>query len=847
MTPMHLHRADANDSADHRPQYQPLVIVLMAAAGGVVADRFWPRPLGVWLALAIGCVALWWVIGVLIRRCPPWSAIARNVVLLGTVASVAAAWHHGRWCLFAADDLGRYATRRPEPVCVEAVALAAPRALPARAHDPMQGRPLGEAARFDVEVTALRNGAAWQPVSGRARVMVYGELPTVAAGDRLRIFGRLSAPRGRRNPGGWDYAAYLRADRVGSCLRVTTPECVTVVERGSGWSIARLLARVRAHSRKVLDRYLDPRQAELAAAVLLGLREEVDNQRNEAFMATGTIHILAISGLHIGILAWALFWLLRRTPLPQSMAVAAVAAIILFYVLMVDAKLPAVRAMIIVLVACAAVWLGRRVLSYNSLAAAGLVVLALNPEHLFHVGAQLSFLCVAGLIWVARRRPDVSDKDPADRMIEHLIEVNLSWRTRVVRELGRAVRGIFVAGVVLWALTLPLIAARFHVVSLAALGLNLVLWPCMTLSVLGGFGVVVFDAVFPPLAYLCGMLCNLSFWALEAGVRWAQQTPGSHFWASGPGDWWLWGFYGGLGSLLAFPRLRPSRRGCVVLLVGWIGVGFAAAYWPKDHDRLDCTFLSVGHGAAILVEFPSGQTVLYDAGQMGLPTTGDRIISRMLWSRGIRRLDAVVISHPDIDHYNALPGLLKKFSVGAVYVTPAMFQSHARTVGVLQDTIRRYGVPIRELTAGDRLPVGDGATARVLYPSRGWTAESDNANSLVLAIEYQGHRILLTGDLESPGLERLLSREPLRCEVLLAPHHGSTKSNSAALAAWCRPRFVVISGDGRRNRPDGKSPYRAVGARVFDTYECGAVGARITADGVEIGTFAESPPSFWRN
>ena len=186
-----------------------------------------------------------------------------------------------------------------------------------------------------------------------------------------------------------------------SRLAAKVPQCISVVRPGGWLSVAGLLDQVRAQGNRLLETYLDPRCAEMAEAVLLGQREEVDSGRTENFMATGTIHLLVIAGLHLGILAGALFWVLRRTPLPRGWAAALVAAATVFYMFLVDAGPPVVRATVLVLVACAAVYWGRRPLSFNSLAAAALVVLAINPNHLFHTGAQLSFLSVAGLMWFA--------------------------------------------------------------------------------------------------------------------------------------------------------------------------------------------------------------------------------------------------------------------------------------------------------------------------------------------------------------------------------------------------------------------------------------------------------------
>jgi len=242
----------------------------------------------------------------------------------------------------------------------------------------------------------------------------------------------------------------------------------------------------------------------------------------------------------------------------------------------------------------------------------------------------------------------------------------------------------------------------------------------------------------------------------------------------------------------------------------------------------------------VLLELPSGQTILYDAGQFDAPVIGSRTIAECLWQHGMTRLDAVVLSHPDLDHYNALPGLLDKFSVGALYVSSLMFEKQNQAVAALRKAIDRHGIAVREVRSGDRLRTGSGCAIEVLHPPRFGVLGSDNANSVVLAVDYCGREILLPGDLESPGLDDLLAEEPRRCDVLLAPHHGSRQSNSPELAKWCMPAWVVISGDGRWSLSEIEATYRAVGARVLHTSNSGAIAVQITAKGIQVSPFIES-------
>ena len=307
------------------------------------------------------------------------------------------------------------------------------------------------------------------------------------------------------------------------------------------------------------------------------------------------------------------------------------------------------------------------------------------------------------------------------------------------------------------------------------------------------------------------------------------------------------GLYLAAGVLLAWPRLRPPRRWCGAALLAWLAVGQATspaglrAGRVRTEHNLHCTFVAVNHGAGVVVEFPGGQTLLYDAGTLGSPQPAVQSISAVLWSRGVRRLDAVVLSHADADHYNALPGLLKRFPVGVVYASPAMLvdmakplpllREAAEPLPVLREAIAKAGVPLRPLCFLDRLRTAPPTSVAVLHPPPAGVPGGDNANTLVLLVEYARRRILLTGDLASPGLEDVLAEEPLPCDVLMAPHHGSATSPPRPLADWSTPRWLVISGGAGEHSGLVEQLYAARGTHVLHTARHGAVQFAIAPDG----------------
>ena len=269
-----------------------------------------------------------------------------------------------------------------------------------------------------------------------------------------------------------------------------------------------------------------------------------------------------------------------------------------------------------VLIACLAMSLSRRALAFNSIAAAGIVVMALNPAELFQAGTQLSFLSVAVLAWFAERAASRREQNPLDR----LIAATRPWPERLARyAAGRAWRGVLVS-LVIWLVICPLVMARFHLVSPVAVLLGPLLGIPVGLAMIAGFGIFAVGWVAPLLADVLGWICDVNLMFMQVAVDHSRTWMGNHFWVSGPGDWWLFGFYAALAAGVFVRRWTPPARWCFGLAAGWIAVGLALpVFWPRDTDRLRCTILSVGHGAAVVIELPGGKTLLYDAGRLGSP------------------------------------------------------------------------------------------------------------------------------------------------------------------------------------------------------------------------------------
>lgn len=385
---------------------------------------------------------------------------------------------------------------------------------------------------------------------------------------------------------------------------------------------------------------------------------------------------------------------------------------------------------------------------------------------------------------------------------------------------------------VVWLATLPLVLNAFHIASPIAVVISPVIWVLVSLAMWSGLAMLAFAPFTTSLGAVCGSICGASLGGLQAVVRWAESIPIGHFFLPGPAWWWVAVFYVALLYVMIWGNRVLPLRWQLAALALWILVGlvpFMTRRWI--HQGLDCTVVAVGHGECIALEAPGGATMLYDAGGIGSPEYATQSIAGFLWNHGIVRIEGIVISHADSDHYNAVPGLLERFRVGAIYVSPVMFRSFAdEGPNVLRDAINRAGVPIREIWSGDQLHLGPEVTIQVLHPPRKGVLGTDNANSVTLGVEYAGRRVLLPGDLESPGIDDVMAELPYHCDVLLAPHHGSRRSDPPGFAAWSTPNWVVLSGGGGELVEPVIRTYEHEGARVLVTNEVGAVHFRMLPD-----------------
>ncbi len=780
-----------------RCRVAPLAPLAIAVGAGVVCDRVLdPCSTRVWAMIALGGTVVFLALRAARRVVGPDPRWATAAVALAWGA-LGGAWHHQRWSDLATDDLARGVIAEPgeRRVCwVRGVVVDSATFRPG--HDGPEDR---GSTRTILAMTAIRDDrmvSGWRGASGLAQTWVGGDRSDLVSGRSVEAAGVISRVEGPLNPGEFDPRPMLRGRGIRLRLLVDGPSGVWPDQTGVDWPWTRRLGAVRTWSFRQLAVGLDPATVPLAAALLLGRREAVDPEVNDAFARTGTTHLLAISGLHLQVLALVMAALARSVGCRRRTTFLLVAMGTVGYAGLVGLAPSVVRSAAMTVGVCLAGWRHRCSSPANLLAAAALATILWNPSDLFDVGCQLSFLAMAAIVWLVPAvltwdAPQLLPLDQLERQTE------VWWRAR--RRLGLAyLRAGVMGSSVVWLAAWPLVSLRFHLVSPVAILVNMPLIPLTSLALLLAGLTLATSAIWPPLGAPFAWACGWSLHGTEVIVRHATTWPGGHGFGPGPHPVGVGAFY----AILAVATVAMASRWSAPRVRAWwfativAGAGLAISpLLPTRPDVAVADVWAVGHGLSVAVRSPDGRTLLYDAGKMSDPHIGRRVIAPALWSVGVQRIDVLVLSHADSDHFNGVPDLLDRFAIGSVRVPPGFADPKnpgaARLVAAIQDR----GIPVTPIIAGDRLDLGAGLTVLVRHPESSDVSGTDNARSVVLEVSQQGQRFLLTGDLEREGLTKLLKLPPpnLPVDAILAPHHGGRTSNPVALYDWARPRIVAVS------------------------------------------------------
>jgi len=640
----------------------------------------------------------------------------------------------------------------------------------------------------------------------------FQELIPLRYGKHLTLTGVLRQPDTQRNPGGFDYRAYLARQNVSGIIY---HQGLLDIGEQSGFPPLRWIEALRLRTEQIIDNAYsgletpptDVLHAKLLKAILLGKRSDVPSETLDIFRNSGTFHVLAVSGLHVGLVAMFCYIGLSVFRIPKKVLSFLTILAVLIYACLVGFRPSVFRASLMAILFLFAIIIDREADLFNLLAVAALALLLLNPMQLWDVGFQLSFVAVASIVYF------VPKMEKSFRKLWESVESDDVSNLQKIK--NTAVKWLVLSYLVTFAAQLGTgLLIAFHFYRAYPLGIIVGPFAVGLVSLVVGVGIVsvCVGFIWLPLAKLLALVNHAIIFIFLK----------------------LIGIFGQAWGII---KLAPPTFGLIVVYIAvcigithwrnvykhWrvaslIGLS-VVAIWVWDsafHEKgrlLEVITFDVGQGDAAIVRFPDGRTMLVDGGIQRSYydekrereveyDVGERIIEPYLDAHGIRKLDLVVLTHPDIDHGGGLAYILQNFKVERILGIPDM-QLDSQTHQRLRSIAKAQGIPYSFPYKG-QVELTPTATLNFLHPIDAASTDlmdtDKNDDSLVVKLSYGEVDILFTGDIESKAETRLItSQQDLRSEIIKVPHHGSRTSSSARFLDAVQPRYAVFS-LGQRNR-----------------------------------------------
>lgn len=625
--------------------------------------------------------------------------------------------------------------------------------------------------RFPVRVEGLRRINPWQRATGVVQVDLWmpktGEPPRY--GERWLLAGALK----QKEKEGWaDYTSYHMRGHTTLCRRLGT---------NAGWPLKAWCLRTRAACARILGAGIEayPNYVGLLHALMLGYRSALPSELREAFSCTGTLHIFAISGLHVGMVALLLASVLKATGLPKLYWLWILAPMLILYTLATGMKASAIRACIMAITYWSAYMVNRKPDGATALALAAVIITAMDPTQLLTPGFVLSFSVVAGIIvfypviyrGVPAFRPDPWRLQDERRFIQH------------ARAAGRYLMGLAAISISAWMVSTPLTAYYFNLFSPVALLGNILIVPGAFLVVLTG----CFSLLGGCVSAGCAEVFNFANVVFIRALLWivdlAGRVPGGHFYVRSPEWFWMLLWYLGLATLLFKPR--SFRYIMPTMLLG--GMLFCAWNSYVDADPF-IDIIDVDQGNAIFINTPGRDDILVDAG----PAYLSYRVARRLHEQGVNHLKALVLTHVDANHTGGAMDILQRFNVDELWVSP-----HVGRSDQYRQVLRlaaKQGVYIRRMTRGKTGEWDGRLQWEVLHPDGGKKYRSAGDASLVLRVARDGCAVLLMGGAGWKAEKEILETpvDPA-APVLIAGDHASWRTCSERWLEAAYPNDVIIS------------------------------------------------------
>ena len=819
----------------------PLVFVAIGLIAGILLQEMSGMSVYVWLILlAVPAVA-----AVFFFVMPQFSSASRYVTAYLALACFVClgAIRLGSFYQPEPNDIRNMVADEPKLATIRGSVVTEPYISKYPDWEFARFKPSDPTSSFYLDVTQVETVAGWAMVTSTVRVQVGEPVLDLQPGDNIQAYCWLDIFRPPTNPGQFDTATYLARRNVFVGVSIESRDGIKILQSPPAGSFIKLKTRIRqaASSALVGDLPQEDTSRGLLEALLLGYRRDIDSDTYRAFRKTGLRHFISLSGMHLGILVGIIWWLCKTAGFMKPARAVVCAFAVAVFLLIVPPRAPTLRAAIICWVFCASIFFRRHSNPINTLSLAAIILLLIRPTQLFEAGWQLSFAAVLGIVLFADRihffiYERVTDLSRPRRAFGAKLFV------RIVSKVGPYILRLFSMGLAAWLTGAGILLYHFYTINPLAGIWTVLVFPLVSAILTLGFLKILLFFPLPTLSWILGIAATFLSDVLVWIVKLIAQLDISQILIGRVSLAPVVLYYGIIlfAGYAYFRRPLIKRAICGIVLCSLI-IYLGALKWQRTHrDNLVLTCLDVGHGQAILAQFPGKANVLFDAGSLYGNDIGTRIVSPYLDYIGIRKIDALIVSHNDTDHINGIPEIVENCDVRSVYANNAFFDMKDvwGTAKFLNDCLIEKGLEIKRIEA--EINLNTAASVKILWPNEqlyNINDLSDNDSSLVSLIEFSGIKILLCSDIEEFAQRELLRLNlDLKADVVVVPHHGSATTLDAEFLEHLDADVLICSCGRRQYERMGRDTesVRSVPAetRPLCTYEDGAITVFVDTDGV---------------
>jgi len=646
-------------------------------------------------------------------------------------------------------------------------------------------------------------------VRGKTQVFLYTSVPTeINYGDRVSLSGRLSLPPASANPGLFDYGRYLSYRNIHSLFSVYDSGDIGGFGQAEMGFFPSLISKIRRKIDFVIKSTLPQLESSILAGLMLGERCDLPKDIQEMFADAGVLHILAVSGLNVGLVLFIFYGFFRGIGIPKRVTYLLTILVVIIFAQVVGNPPSAARASIMAICGLVAFLLDRDKHLYNSLALAALIILIWNPFTLFDVGFQLSFMATLGILYLTPYFQSHFRLSKPYKLVTYILG-------------SLAVSAGALVGVY------PITAFYFNKISLIALLSNIVVVPQVGVITALGFASSIGGLFSLGLGQVVNTVNRLFIIVLFQSIRFFASLPFSVKYVVNPSWIFILSYYLFFSFLPKIESSRSVRR--LILFFPLLIMFSAAAKKILPSDKLSITFLDVGQGDAIHARLPDRRDILIDGGGvLGKFDMGDKVIIPYLLKNGVSGIDTIFLTHPHYNHIGGLIPILQKFKVKKVYSNGQNYADDL--VPEFFQIIRDKKIPLKHMAYGDRVEY-NGVKLCILNPRI--MKENTDSNSLVMRLSYGDFRILLSGDIDYE-IQEELSKEEIESDILQIPNHGKGLKSSKFLYKVA-PKYGIISGKFQ----DRKLEEKYSDIIFFSTSKNGAIVIKTDGKSLEIEPMRE--------